>query len=64
MKKFEYSVMNIGDTSSEELKQFLDNMGDQNWELIQMEDGRAIFKRELPKPKQEKQLLQESYDKD
>jgi hypothetical protein len=58
--KFEYSVMNIGTMSSENFKMFLDNMGENNWELVQIENSNAIFKR--PKVENKKQLLNESIE--
>ena len=66
MKKFEYSVMNVDTTGkSEDFKIFLDNMGDNGWELIQMDkgslesSGKLIFKREIAQTGETKQLLLE-----
>ena len=65
--KFEYSVIIIGKNSSEQLKDFLDKMGNEGWELIQfVDDGRAIFKRPIPEQSKEKKklLLEDTYARD
>lgn len=47
MKKYEYSVMVLRVDNSEDIKKWMDNMGRQGWELVQVVNDRFIFKREI-----------------
>jgi len=62
--KYEYYSQNMSPKEGSEFKSQLDSMGGLGWELIQIVNGLAIFKRLVPPiNKTKRQLLQEIQDK-